>query len=363
MSQPLPPENSSQNMLGVTTAELARSASISVLAGLPTSVDRHPVVPDANVLFQDVVRLAGGRHCVLAHLAQLGAIKLFVPAHMPAKADEHLERIACQTGVDPNLALQIWRDVYLPLLRVVDVPAVSDPRVEAVDEEEDHSFAQLAILLGPSLLLTRDGHLLDVGLGTEAPADLLIVMGRLIELDAMVHGGAQTAVLVAGLLALAVRGAARVVSESPVAAGAYMAIGLMALTDWCEGAPRGWVMQERSPERLSRPWERRPPTPFKNGRTPQRRWLPTSFCRRRRRRAESVAMRSVAVRAKVASTLEIGSALLAAGFEADGGALYRWLEAHPAFDATGDASSMLGRTCHGCGPRTLAPSKSPGVVG
>lgn len=110
------------------------------MSALPPGIERHAVVPDANALFQDVVRGASGRFCVLPDLAELGVITLFVPPHVPAKAAAHLPRIAAETGVDVQRAIDLWRRRYLPLLHLVDVPvgaAERDPRVLAVDDPED----------------------------------------------------------------------------------------------------------------------------------------------------------------------------------------------------------------------------------
>jgi hypothetical protein len=161
---------------------------------------RHPVVADANVLFQDTDRYVKTGFTVLTLLAQHDVITLLTSEHVL----QRLPEIIAERRIDPNSQLRAWRRTYLPLVRFVEVPdsmCAGHPQIEAVTDIEDRPFARLAVATAPSLLLTRDHHLSDVGLGTVEWADALTVLGDLVELDASIYGGAHAA-----LLALAAAG-------------------------------------------------------------------------------------------------------------------------------------------------------------
>lgn len=85
---------------------------------------------------------------------------------------------------------------------MVDLPPITeadDPRVLAVlaADEEDAAVAQLAVLLAPALLLTKDHHLLDAGLGAARWADALGLVQQVVAIDVATRGSA--ALTVAGI--------------------------------------------------------------------------------------------------------------------------------------------------------------------
>lgn len=210
-------------------------------------IEPQPVVPDANALIDDVIhyarrQLAAGRgYSRLTSLTDIGVARAFVPMHILEKVDLRLERALQDCGIDVGLGYEIWDTVLRPLLSAVELPPITDrddPRVLAVldADEEDASVAQLAVILAPALLLTRDRDLLDAGLGVVKWADALGLVQQIAAADSMVNGSARLAV--GGLWAggLAVRQAGRVLVRSPLLAGLALAIVFMLVTDWRESA-------------------------------------------------------------------------------------------------------------------------------
>src|SRR6266496_328570 len=80
-------------------------------------------VGDTGALLNEVVQFTRNRRLtsLLASLEQETAL-LFVSRHVLLEMDAHLARHASDRGVDPNVAVRHWRDLYLPHIRVVDVP-------------------------------------------------------------------------------------------------------------------------------------------------------------------------------------------------------------------------------------------------
>jgi hypothetical protein len=81
-----------------------------------------PVVPDTNILRDDVRRVCRtGHRTVLLNLANSGALRILCPPHVIDEIYEHADEFSNGLGVD--LFLQVWERDYLPLLRVVgDLP-------------------------------------------------------------------------------------------------------------------------------------------------------------------------------------------------------------------------------------------------
>ncbi len=210
-------------------------------------IARHPLIPDANALIEDIIHYAGRQQATgrgysrLTFLAGIGAARAFVPAHIPDKVDLHLERAAQDCDLNVDVAYEIWDTVLRPLLTVVDLPAITDVEdlrvlaVLAVDPE-DAPVAQLAVMLAPALLLTRDRHLLDAGLGAARWADALGLVQQIAAADSMVNG--TVTLTAAGVWGggLALRQAGRLVARSPVLIGLALAVIFMLLTDWRESA-------------------------------------------------------------------------------------------------------------------------------
>jgi predicted nucleic acid-binding protein len=314
---------------------------------MPTSLERHPVVPDANLLFPDVVRYARGDFCALAYLAELGAIALFVPAHVHEMAREKVALIADDMGVDSSLALETWTEVYLPLLRFVHVRSdclQDDERVLAVEDPEDRPFAQLAILLAPSLLLTRDRHLLRAGIGTSASADALIMLGTILELDAAVHGWAHAAFFVAALLGQVARGTARMITSSPVVVGMFGALVAMTLTEWRGPAGRLAGDVRNGTKTAMARFAEMSTVVFEQRVAIDSELRPNLVQPTVARSAESTAMRVLATQRRPVSTARIALCLRSSGFRIGADELVRWLGEISAFEARSDDTWVLGRS-------------------
>jgi hypothetical protein len=192
---------------------------------------RHPVVADINVLFQDTQRyLKSGGFTVLTFLARHEVITLLTSEH----ARHRLPEIMAERSIDSTAQRKVWNDVYLPLVRFVEVPdsmCAGHKQIDVVVDEEDRPFARLAIAVAPSLLLSRDRHLGDAGLGTTEWADALTILGDLVELDVAVYGGAHTALVLARVMGLLVQQLWRAAASQPLLSLAAAAIGTLFLLD------------------------------------------------------------------------------------------------------------------------------------
>ena len=191
---------------------------------------RHPVVADANVLFQDTQRYVKTGFTVLTLLARHDVITLLTCEHVR----QRLPEIMAERSIDPSAQKRVWREVYLPLVRFVEVPdsmCAGHPQIEAIVNIEDRPFARLAVATAPGLLLTRDHHFNDVGLGTAQWADALTVLGGLVELDASLYGSAHTALLLARLLGLLASWAWQGIASEPLLSIAAAGVGLLLLLD------------------------------------------------------------------------------------------------------------------------------------
>jgi hypothetical protein len=198
---------------------------------------RHPVIADANVLFQDTQRYAKTGFTALTFLAQHDVITLLTSEHVYRRLPE----IMAERKGGSSAQKEVWRDIYVPLIRFVEVPAsmcAGHPQIDAVVDEEDRPFARLAIATAPSLLLTRDHHLGDVGLGTSEWADALTILGDLVELDVSLYGGAHTALVVARVMGLLVQALWRAAASQPLLSIAAAGIGVLLLLDNREDVTR-----------------------------------------------------------------------------------------------------------------------------
>ncbi len=185
---------------------------------------------DANVLFQDTQRYVRTGFTVLTLLAQHDVITLMTSEHVR----QRLPEVMAERNIDPSAQNRVWREVYLPLVRFVEVPdsmCAGHPQIEAIVDIEDRPFARLAIATAPGLLLTRDHHFSDVGLGTTQWADALTILGDLVELDASLYGTAHTALLLSRLLGLLSRWVWRGVASEPLLSIAAAGVGLLILLD------------------------------------------------------------------------------------------------------------------------------------
>jgi hypothetical protein len=128
-------------------------------------------------------------------LTRLGMTRIYVPAHIPEKVEPHLATVARNRRVDIAIAYDVWHRVLRPLVWVVNLPPAGDgddrrlPAVLAADAE-DAPVAQLAVLLAPALLLTKDHHLLDAGLGVAKWADALGLVQQIAAVDTVTRGSA-----------------------------------------------------------------------------------------------------------------------------------------------------------------------------
>jgi hypothetical protein len=202
--------------MNVSEGPVERVSTLALVRQLPY-VAPHPVIADANVLFQDVQRRRKGGFTALSFLADLDAITLLTSDHLRRTLPE---KIAAKSTA-PRADMRVWERNYLRSTRFVNVPeqmCSGHPQIEAITDPEDRPFARLAIATAPSLLLTRDHHLTDVGFGAAQWGETMTLLGSLIELDVAIYGAAHGAVLLARLLGMLVGALWRALERQPVLA-------------------------------------------------------------------------------------------------------------------------------------------------
>jgi hypothetical protein len=194
----------------------------------PPELRRHPVIGDANALIQDVLRRTHSSFGILPFLAERKLITLLAPIHIEAKVHLRLPEVATRIGANPDQAMEIWGTVHRRLMRFVDVGDLmrDDPRVSqvALNDPEDVAVAQLGVLLAPSLVLTQDKHLTTVGIGEPQWVDALHVLRELAELERLMYGAAQGAVLAARLTGLAIVEVVRFLRRSELGLGVSLGV-------------------------------------------------------------------------------------------------------------------------------------------
>jgi hypothetical protein len=177
-----------------------------------------PVVPDANVLRNDILYACrNGVRTTLVTAANQGAIRLFCAEHVQGEVHEHSRDWTAGTAVAHAEFMARWKQEYLPLTRVIrrgDLPRglltpIETARVLALNEvdPDDVPSATLSLALG-ALYLTQDRAALRAVYGPDvdfdrhrAWRDLLAAGGNATELaqafaalDIMTRGLGQGAV-------------------------------------------------------------------------------------------------------------------------------------------------------------------------
>jgi PIN domain len=141
------------------------------LPAAPTSLclwDRFPVIVDTNVLLADCVHIIrSGKTSFLLASGALPIAHLFATERVREEVEEHLPTHAQRGGLDPEDAMTMWRERYLPVIRFVNLDGdTGDERVAklAARHVNDKPTGLLAELLAPCLVFSRDRDLLDTGI-------------------------------------------------------------------------------------------------------------------------------------------------------------------------------------------------------
>ncbi len=127
----------------------------------------YPLVVDTNILLSDVIASLRGRTpSRFLTLAHLGELRVFAAAHVDGEVRMHLPRMAREHYLSPLDALQWWMVNYLPVIRFVNVPHVDvgDPRPGRIQDADDMPTAELVAILAPIISLSKDAHLVDLGM-------------------------------------------------------------------------------------------------------------------------------------------------------------------------------------------------------
>jgi predicted nucleic acid-binding protein len=138
-----------------------------------------PMVVDANVLRDELLRtVRKDDRTILCNAANGGVLRLFCAEHVIEEVERHAAGWALSKHVDPASVRDVWEATYLPLLRVVAIPAglttsieneglsvLADP-ASPYGDPDDVPTATLALLLAAPLL-SRDRNPLRAVYGPE----------------------------------------------------------------------------------------------------------------------------------------------------------------------------------------------------
>jgi predicted nucleic acid-binding protein len=210
---------------------MVRPSTLAEVLNRPPWMRRHPVVVDANALIEDVLRRTRSDFSAMTFLGRELA-SLVAPTYIDAEVLEHLPDVAEQTGCSVALAVSVYEQVHRPLVRFVEMPMLSgDARVHTVAraDRDDAQLAHLATLLAPAIVLTKDRHLTNAGIGDPDWLTTLHLLGELAELDAMLWGGSRAAWLSLYLPGLVVGAVGRQIARSEVMLGITVGILVGAL--------------------------------------------------------------------------------------------------------------------------------------
>jgi predicted nucleic acid-binding protein len=188
----------------MSSTELERVASRQTLMPIP-------VVVDACVLLRNIgYTLRKGWNGALVESASTSytlssGVVLFATKQVLEEVEEHLPRITRDAQASVDAAFQVWNEVFLPRLRVVDLEEglVSDPRVEAVRtlDLDDAPTAALAVALAPCILLTDNRkHFMPLGLPDQPVDEIAVDIHKISELMT----GTNSAVLLTELTGLGI---------------------------------------------------------------------------------------------------------------------------------------------------------------
>jgi hypothetical protein len=196
-----------------------------------------PVVADANVLIRDVcANLRRPNVTALLGQAELGLIRVLVSARVASEVPSRMPRVAKE---DTTLALELWRQRYLPLIRVVELDE-AEPESAAIaemlarvadDDPDDVPTAHLALLCAPCLVVTADRDLLDHGFGAPQWLDGVRASGDISAIDRSLWLTMQLSGVVVEQAARLTLAAGRLLGRSPLALGAALAAAFVAATD------------------------------------------------------------------------------------------------------------------------------------
>jgi hypothetical protein len=140
-----------------------------------------PIVVDADVLYRNVdYTVRQGWTGALIRSASpdytlWSGVVLFATPRVLDEVERRLDTIAARQGVAPHDVRQVWNEIFLPRIRIVNLEEhlVDDPRVRAVRKlhENDAPTAALAVTLAPCLLLTDNRkHFRPLGI-SDRPTD------------------------------------------------------------------------------------------------------------------------------------------------------------------------------------------------
>lgn len=137
------------------------------VGAVPGILRIRPVLVDSSSLVPDVVWSSRhGRPSRFLASLEFGIVRAFAAHHVWAEVPRKLRSENVLRGVDPNVAIAVWLNEYVPRIRFVDVSdqdAGGNPAL-AQRDASDTPTADVLHLIGPVVVLADDSDLVDLNL-------------------------------------------------------------------------------------------------------------------------------------------------------------------------------------------------------
>lgn len=153
-----------------------------------TDIQLRVIVVDTNILLQDLGRLCRtGKQTTLLFEAEIGFVRLLVTPQIINEVNEHISRYAARTGISPEAMRSMWSEYQRALTVVAPQPSKSlRVRSLALRDPDDVPTAELTEVVAPSLALSDDKDLQDLGLAQKGNwLPYVLQVSRVVERDAI----------------------------------------------------------------------------------------------------------------------------------------------------------------------------------
>jgi hypothetical protein len=202
----------------------------------------RPVVVDTSFLVADVLgSIRGGRRSTFLDAVEFGVLRPFAARHVWAEMGRKVADVPGRHGLDPELAANVWWELYVPRIRFVDVaelPIRSSASAILGRDPSDAPTVALAGLLAPVVVLAGDRDLTDIGVAAQNYSAVIEHAGMLTVVSEGSWASAAVLRLVVELVRYGFRGVVAMLrhplGQMGVAAGG--ALALATAERWVPGA-------------------------------------------------------------------------------------------------------------------------------
>jgi hypothetical protein len=131
----------------------------------------RPVIVDTSFLLADVLGSTHtGCRSTFLEAVEFGGLRPFAAHHVWAEMGRKVADVPSRHGLDPQFAMKIWWEAYVPRIRFVDVAGLPVPSADEILERDpsDAPTCALAGLLAPVVVLAGDRDLRDLGVAAQS---------------------------------------------------------------------------------------------------------------------------------------------------------------------------------------------------